>query len=300
MDTLYSDTSAAVKYGRRVTWTGLWSNVALAVLKVWSGIAGRSAAMVADGVHSASDLLTDAVVLAVIGASRRKADHDHTYGHGKIETFASLVIAALLIAVALGIGADAVDRIIKTAGGELLPRPGWIALAMAVGSIAVKEWLFHYTRRAGRKIGSTAMEANAWHHRSDALSSVATLLGIAGAMFLGEPWRILDPLAAIAVAVLILVMGCKMAHTSARELMEASLPEKELDHVADIISSTPGVLAYHHLRTRRNGMTRIASFHIKMDGDISLHEAHDIATDVENRLKAAYPDIIITVHMEPI
>lgn len=289
-----------VRYGRRVTWAGFWCNAGLSALKVWAGVVGRSSAMVADGIHSASDLLTDMVVLVVIGASRRKADHEHTYGHGKIETFATFLIAMLLIAVGLGIGAEGVGRIVQSLRGVELESPGWVALAMAFVSIAVKEWLFRYTRRAGERIGSSAMVANAWHHRSDALSSLATLAGIGGAMFLGVQWRVLDPLAAVVVSVLIIMMGVKMCRGAVGELMERSLPEAETDHLVDIISSTEGVLSFHHLRTRRNGSTRIIDVHVKMDGDITLHHAHDIATEVETRLKEAYDDTIINIHMEPL
>lgn len=286
--------------GRHVTLVGLWSNLALSALKILAGIFGRSSAMVADGVHSASDLLTDVLVFVVIGMSRRGEDSRHTYGHGKIETFSTFIIALLLAAVAVGLAVDGIGGVIDAFHGVVLPRPGWIALAMAIVSIAAKEALFHYTVAAGRRIGSAAMEANAWHHRSDAFSSLATLVGIAGAMFLGVKWRVLDPAAAIIVSILILVMSWKLAAAAVRELLEVSLPGEVTDKAAEIINATPGVKAFHHLRTRRNGNRNILDMHIKVDPTLSIVKAHEIATDVERRLRAHLgSDTLVNVHIEP-
>lgn len=288
-----------VRLGRHVTWVGFWTNAALSVLKILAGIFGRSSAMIADGVHSASDLLTDVAVLIVIGASRKKADNEHSYGHGKIETFVTFLIALLLGAVGIGILVDGVERGISFfKGGEIL-EPTWIALTMAIVSILTKEWLFRYTRTTARKIGSSSMEANAWHHRSDAFSSLATLAGIAGAMFLGPNWRFLDPLAAVVVSGLIIAMACNMAKTSIKELLETSLPKEESDRIVNIIETTPGVKDFHHLRSRSNGNTKIIDFHIKLDPNISLREAHDIASNVESRLKKEFGPAVVNIHMEP-
>ena len=288
-----------IRIGRHVTWVGFWTNAGLSVLKILAGIFGRSSAMIADGVHSASDLLTDVAVLIVIGVSRKKADSSHSYGHGKIETFVTFLISLLLAAVGIGILVDGVKRGIAFFKGTEIMQPTWIALAMAVVSIVTKEWLFRYTRSAARKISSTAMEANAWHHRSDAFSSLATLAGVAGAMFLGPDWRFLDPLAAVIVSALIIAMSCNMAKTSVMELLEASLPDKESDRIRDIIVSTQGVKDFHHLRSRKNGNTIIVDFHIKLDPDISLKDAHDIATEVENRIKEEFSPAVVNIHMEP-
>ncbi len=292
-------TSEEIRLGRKVTWVGFWSNTALSVFKIIAGVVGRSSAMIADGVHSASDLITDIAVIVVIGVSRKKADSSHSYGHGKIETFVTFLIALLLAAVGIGILIDGVKRAISFFDGGVLLQPTWIALAMAVISILVKEWLFRYTRSAARKISSSAMEANAWHHRSDAFSSIATLAGIAGAMFLGPGWRFLDPLAAVFVSILIVVMAYKMARTSVRELLEASLPKEESDKIINIIESTPGVKDFHHFRSRSNGNTKIIDFHVKLDPDISLKEAHDIATKIENRIKKEFDPAVVNIHMEP-
>ena len=288
-----------VALGRRATWVGFWANIGLSVLKVLAGIFGRSSAMIADGIHSASDLLTDVAVIVVIGVSRKKADSDHAYGHGKIETFVTFAIAVVLAAVGIGIGYDGAERAIESFKGAAIPQPGWIALAMAVASILVKEWLFRYSRSVARRIGSTALEANAWHHRSDAYSSLATLAGVAGAMFLGPQWRILDPLAAVFVSILIIIMAWGMAKQSVLELLETSLPAEETERIAGIIGSTPGVEGFHRLRTRRNGNTRIIDCHIQLAPGLTLEQAHDIATDVEHRLAAEFSPVTVNVHMEP-
>lgn len=285
--------------GRHVTWVGFWTNVGLSAFKILAGIFGRSSAMIADGIHSASDLLTDVVVLVVIGVSRRKADSSHSYGHGKIETFATFIIALLLGAVGIGIFIDGLERVIRSLGGETLPRPGWIALGMAVVSIIAKEWLFRYTMAAARRIQSSALEANAWHHRSDALSSLATTVGIAGAMFLGVRWRILDPVAAMFVSVLIVVMAWRLASGAVKELVEASLPREVTDRMKHIIVNTPGVKSFHELRTRRNGNRMIVDVHIKVDPQLTIVEGHDIATEVEVRLRDAFSPISVNIHIEP-
>lgn len=291
--------SEEVRLGRKVTWVGFWANTALSVFKILAGIFGRSSAMIADGVHSASDLLTDVAVLLVIGASRKKADTEHSYGHGKIETFVTFLIALLLGGVGIGILIDGVKRAVEFFEGGVILEPTWLALSMALISILAKEWLFRYTRSTARKIGSSAMEANAWHHRSDAFSSIATLAGIAGAMFLGPGWRFLDPMAAVVVSALIIAMSCKMAKTSIGELLETSLPKEESERISNIITSTPGVKYFHHFRSRSNGNTKIVDFHIKLDPEISLKQAHDIATEVENRIKKEFSPIVVNIHMEP-
>lgn len=293
------DTATEIKIGRHVTWVGFWTNIVLALTKIAAGILGRSSAMVADGVHSVSDLLTDIVVLVVIGASRRRADGDHAYGHGKIETFASFIISVLLALVGIGIFADGAVKVVASLQGAALPQPGWIALAMAVVSIVTKEWLFRYTRSAARRINSSSMEANAWHHRSDAWSSMATLAGIAGAMFLGAKWRVLDPLAAVFVSVLIVLMSWKLMKQSVMELLETSLPSDVIEPMMKIISSTPGVMRFHRFRSRRNGRSMIVDFHIKVDPDLTIVRAHDIASEVERRIRSAFGNVQVNIHIEP-
>lgn len=292
--------SKAVHIARHVTWVGFGVNAALGVLKVAAGIIGRSGAMIADGVHSFSDFVTDVIVIVFVTISHKKADHNYQYGHGKYETFAVMLISMLLAVVSVLIFIDGFHKIWRAIHGEILPSPGWIALVMAFVGIASKEWLFHYTKKAGEKIHSAAVIANAWHHRTDSLSSLATLFGIAGAMFLGQHWRVLDPLAAIIVSVFIFVVSYKIGMPAVKELLEVSLPKSLLLKIEKVIGTTTGVKAFHHLRTRRNGPCLILDFHIKVKPDISVAQGHAIATAVEHRLRSDIgSDMIVNIHVEP-
>lgn len=291
----------AVRVARHVTWVGFWWNALLGVAKVCGGILGRSNALVADGIHSFSDFLSDIIVLVMVGIARKKPDERYQYGHGKYETFATLLLSVVLLAVAVGIFADGCRNVVSALSGEVIPRPGVIALDLCVLSLVVKEWLYRYTRRAGERINSAAVVANAWHHRSDAFSSIATLVGVGGAMFLGEGGRVLDPLAAMVVAVMIAVVSVKMAIPAIKELLEIALPADVEERIREAIVSTPGVRAYHHVRTRRNGYSVIVEVHIKVDPDISVISAHDIASDVERRIRGVFDrdTSIVTTHIEP-
>lgn len=289
-----------VKVARHVTWVGFWINAALSALKIVAGIAGKSGAMVADGVHSLSDFITDIIVIIFFSVSRRKANANYQYGHGKYETFATMLIAMFLAFVAAAFFYDGAERVWLTLHGHQLPRPGMIALAMAFISIGLKEWLFHYTRRIGQRINSASVVANAWHHRSDSLSSVATLVGIAGAMFLGQRWRVLDPIAAMVVSVFIFVVAWRIGLPSVKELLEVSLPCDTTRKMWAVIGSTPGVEGFHHFRSRRNGNASILDFHIKVDPSTTVVQGHEIATTVERRLREHFGnDMIINIHVEP-
>lgn len=289
-----------VKVARRVTWVGFWTNAALAVMKIAAGIVGRSGAMVADGVHSLSDFITDIIVIVFVGVSRRKANANYQYGHGKYETFATMLIAMFLAFVAVAFFYDGAERVWHTLHGHQLPRPGMIALAMAIISIGLKEWLFHYTRRWGERIHSASVIANAWHHRSDSLSSAATLVGIAGAMFLGQLWRVLDPIAAMVVSVFIFVVAWRIGLPSIKELLEVSLPRDLTLKIWAVIGSTPGVEGFHHFMSRRNGNASILDFHIKVNPAITVVQGHEIATAVERNLRERFGnDMIINIHVEP-
>lgn len=297
---LLSSAENTVRTVRRVTLTGFWVNAALMVLKILFGIYGQSDALVADGVHSLSDFATDVVVLVFVGMAYKAADSDHPYGHGKYETLASLLIAVALIGVGVGIGWSGVKTIVAVAGGEVPARPDVWTLVVVILSIAAKEWLFRYTRGAGRKVGSTALQANAWHHRSDAISSVATLVGISAAYFMGTSWRVLDPVASVVIAGFIVWSGIGIARPSLGELLESGLPADVMAKIGDTVAATPGVRAYHRLRARRNGHSVIVDLHIKVDPDITVTRGHDIATDVEMRLHAVVgDDAIIGIHVEP-
>lgn len=300
-DTLYSsDDEQVVKAARRVTWVGFAINALLSVAKIVAGIFGRSAAMIADGVHSLSDFVTDIIVVIFMGFSRRKANADYQYGHGKFETLATMFIAFILGIVGVLFFIDGAEKVMMVASGGSLDAPTWPALTMAVVSILSKEWLYRYTRRVGERIHSTVVVANAWHHRSDAFSSFATLAGIAGAMSFGPSWRILDPLAAMVVSIFIFAVAVKIGKPAVMELLEVSLPAEVVDGMFRVIGATTGVRAFHHFASRRNGNKMIVDFHIKVDPDVTVEDAHAIASDVENRLKQSYgSDMLVTIHIEP-
>ena len=285
----------------RVTLAGSAVNLALTVFKFVAGLLGRSAAMTADAVHSLSDLLTDAVVLVFVHISSKPADRDHEYGHGKFETLASTLVGVALMVVAGGIIYHAGVSLAAWCRGAELPEPGLLALWAALVSILLKEGIFRYTAAMARRLGSPALEANAWHHRSDALSSVGTLVGIGGAILLGDRWTVLDPLASLFVAVLIIRVAWRLLRQNINELMEASLPEETEQEILQIVGSFPDVRDPHNLRTRRIGSHYAIELHIRMDGDISLTRAHARAHDVEQALKERFgADTHVTVHVEPV
>lgn len=283
-----------------VTLKGSAVNAVLIVLKFVAGFIGRSSAMVADAVHSLSDFISDAVVLVFIKIAGKPKDKSHDYGHGKFETLATLIIGILLIGAGIGLGINGVEAVVRSVNGEALPRPTFLALIVAVVSIVSKEWLYRYTVRVGRKLDSQAIMANAWHHRSDAVSSTGTLIGIAGAMFLGEKWRILDPIAAIVVSLLIIKTGYDVVKPCIAELLEASLPEEQEKEITDLITGVPGIAYIHNLRTRRIGNGIAVDLHAKMDGNLTLSEAHLKATAAENAIRKVFGEnSIINIHMEP-
>ena len=284
----------------RLTIIGSIVNLLLVIIKFIGGTLGRSTAMMADAVHSLSDFLTDIIVVVFVRISGKPQDDTHEYGHGKYETLATLIIGVILMFVGVKILIDSSLLISKAVNGEILPRPEMIALIVATISILAKEGLYHYTVFKGKSLNSKALEANAWHHRSDALSSIGTLIGIAGAMFLGEKWRILDPIAAIVVSALIIKVAVDIMKPCIDELLERSLPQTTENEITEIMTSTPGVKAMHHLRTRRIGNNIAVEAHIKMDKNLPLVDAHAIASNVENRLREKYgPQTHIGLHMEP-
>lgn len=285
---------------QRCTWVGFACNGVLSVLKILAGIIGHSGAMIADGVHSISDFLTDIVVIVFVGVSARGVNKVYRYGHGKFETFATFLIAVALAVVAIGLLYTSGTKVWSVlVDGKQLEAPGMIALWMAVVSILAKEALYQYTHHVGIDLKSMALEANAWHHRSDALSSIATLIGIAGAIFLGSKWTILDPIAGMAVSIFIVAVAVKLGKPAVQELLEVTLPEEDLDRIGSAIASVPGVKAYHNLRCRHNGNVHIIDFHIKVDGDLTVTAAHDIATAVEDHLRDELGNVIANIHIEP-
>ena len=272
----------------------------LVIVKFIAGILGHSSAMVADAVHSLSDFLTDVVVLVFVGVSARPQDPSHDYGHGKFETLATLFISLALAGAAIGIIVSGALKFASWLEGAELPAPGKLALWVALLSIAVKELMFQYTARKGRKLESSALTANAWHHRSDALSSIGTAVGIGGAVLLGGRWTVLDPLASIVVGAMLLGVAWKILRPSMGELTDESLPAATEDEIMDILRSAPGVTEPHNLRTRRIGNRVAIEAHIRLDGAMTLQEAHDRTSEIERKLKERFgTEALITLHMEP-
>lgn len=284
----------------KVTLVGGAVNVILLLFKFVAGIVGHSAAMVADAVHSLSDFVTDVIVLIFVRISSKPEDKDHEYGHAKYETLAMTIIGVALLLVAVGIVYSGLTKIIAWAQGEVLKAPGLMALWAALLSVVLKEAVYHYSMVEARKLNSQAVEANAWHHRSDALSSVGTAIGIGGAIFLGQRWAVLDPVASTVVGVLIIKVSVELLRNGIGDLMEHSLPEEVEDEILQLAASVPGVVEPHELRTRRLGNHYAIELHILMDGNITLCEAHEKASEVEDLLRAHYgSETHIAVHVEP-
>ena len=286
---------------QKVTLVGCLVNVALMVCKFIAGILGNSAAMIADAVHSLSDFVTDIIVLTFVSVSAKPQDKSHDYGHGKFESIATFFIGLALIAAATGIIITGIINLVDWARGANLEAPGKMALWAALFSIAVKEALYQYTAYNGKKLESQAVIANAWHHRSDALSSVAAAIGIGGAILLGDRWTVLDPLASVIVGLILLKVAIDLLRTSIGELTESSLPQDTEHEIEEIITSFADVSEPHNLRTRRIGNRIAIEAHIRMDGAVSLLEAHNRATDIEHKLKDRFgSETHVTIHMEPV
>ena len=285
----------------RITWLGAFVNLLLVAVKFAAGIAGLSAAMVADAIHSLSDLATDAIVIIFVKLSNKPADSDHDYGHGKYETFATLIIGTLLAIVGIGMMWGGGEKILDILSGTMIPIPGWTAFAAGIASIVAKETIFQYTMHAARRTHSNTLAANAWHHRSDALSSVGTCAGIGGAIILGNDWVILDPLAAVVVSVIVTVSALKIMRTAVNELLEKSLPENIERDIIDIVDEDPLLQHVHHLRTRAIGSIYTIDMHVRMPGDMTLSDAHRHTILLEQRLRQAYgKGTIINIHIEPL
>jgi cation diffusion facilitator family transporter len=266
-----------------------------------AGVFGHSAAMIADAVHSLSDFLTDIAVIVFVKLSSKPQDEDHDYGHGKYETLATTLIGLALLFVGALILINGAMKIWQVIHGVVLPTPGLVAFVAAIASILLKEWCFRFTMREGKRVHSEALEANAWHHRSDALSSVGTALGIGGAIALGKQWTVLDPIAAVIVGVLIVVTALKLLRTSLDELLEKSLPQQVEQDIEQIALSEPEVSELHHLRTRKIGSTIAIDMHVRMPGDMSLYEAHLHTSHIEEKLRRKYGrTTIISLHAEPL
>lgn len=286
----------------RVTLLGSVVNLLLLVFKFVAGVLGHSAAMIADAVHSLSDFVTDLIVIVFVKISSKPEDADHDYGHGKYETLASCIIGLALIVVGVMMGYNATVKIVDVVrNGTELASPAIIALAAAVLSIVLKEWMFRITRKVAREVDSPAVEANAWHHRSDALSSVGTAIGIGGAVLLGSKWAVLDPIAALVVSVFIVVQAAKILSDAIGQLMEKSLPRDVEQRICEIVYEEEGTSDIHHLRTRKIGSQISIELHVRMNGSLTLREVHGKSIAIEKRLRAAFGDsTYINLHVEPL
>lgn len=284
----------------KVTLAGSAGNAILVVLKFVAGVISHSSAMIADAIHSLSDFITDIIVLIFVGISARPQDRSHDYGHGKFETLASMFISLALLAAAIGIIVSGALKFTSWLNGEDLSAPGSLAMWVAIMSIIIKELMFQYTARKGKELSSPALTANAWHHRSDALSSIAAAIGIGGAVIIGGRWTVLDPLASIVVGAMLVKVALRIMKPSLGELTDESLSEETEEEIMETISSFKDVSEPHNLRTRRIGNRIAIEAHIRMDGNISLLQAHEITSEIEKKLKDRFgSQTIVTLHMEP-
>ena len=285
---------------QKITLWGAFCNIALTIVKFVAGILGGSTAMLADAVHSASDLVTDIIVIVFTRISGKGKDKGHDYGHGKFETLATVVVSLMLLVVGAEMIKSSYQQIRSAVEGNPLPAPEMIALWAAVISIFSKEFLYQWTVKVGKRLSSPVVIANAWHHRTDALSSVGSLVGIAGAIALGGEWTILDPLVGAVISIVIFVMAVKMSIPALAELTEASLPEKTEQKMLEIIRSVEGVRGVHELKTRLCGHYCIADFHIVVDPETTILESHETTVIIERKLREEFgEETQINIHVEP-
>jgi cation diffusion facilitator family transporter len=281
---------------RRVTWGALFANVTISAAKLAAGLAGGSQAVVADAVHSASDSVTDVAILVGVKYWSAPADETHPHGHGRIETLVSAGIGLVLVAVAGGI----VWHAIETLPEGHQDAPGWVAFAAAVTSLLGKEILYRWTVAVGRRIKSPALVANAWHHRSDGLSSVPAALAVLAVRLLGRDWAFIDHVGAVVVSLFILRAAWKITRPAFRELIDSGAPEEDLRRIREVAEAVDGVDDVHGLRTRYSGPGLLVDLHVRVDGAMSVRRGHDISEEVKSRLLAEGPDVIdVVVHLEP-
>lgn len=283
-----------------VTIIGSIVNFLLLVFKFFAGIVGNSSAMIADAVHSLSDFVTDIIVLIFVHLSNKPEDKGHDFGHGKYETLATAIIGILLLFVGFGILYSGGTKIYDALCGRPLQSPGMLALIAAIASIVLKEALYQYTVIYGKRYKSPSVIANAWHHRSDAFSSIGTAIGIGGAIILGPKWHVLDPIAAVIVSFFIIKVSLSLLKPCMEELLEKSLSDEIEKQILDATLSIPGASEPHDLRTRQIGNNYAIDLHILMDGNMTLTESHKIATEVEDKLKKMFgKNTYVSIHVEP-
>jgi len=280
---------------RNVTLVGLVVNVFLSLAQLIGGGVTHSQALIADGIHTLSDLASDVVVLVAAKMASKDADDDHPYGHGRFETVATVILGLALAGVAAGIGMSAIGRLMNP---ERLTQPAPLALLFAALAIVSKEGLYHYTMAVANRIDSKMLKANAWHHRTDAISSVLVALGVAGSVFLKIPW--LDSAAAILVAGIIFYMGARLILDSTMELVDTALDTEKTAEIKNFIATIEGVEHMHLLRTRKMGNTVLADVHLQVNSYLSVSEGHFIAENVIHKLRKKFPEMHdITVHIDP-
>jgi len=283
-----------------ITWIGMAINAVLTVFKLIAGFVGNSSAMIADGVHSLSDFISDIIILVFLKISGKGRDKDHDFGHGKFETMATFILSIILLIVAAEILSSGIHKTIDILNGAVVESPSMIAFVAAIVSIVGKEFCYQITAAVGKRVNSPAVIANAWHHRSDALSSIGSLIGIGFAMWLGHKWIILDPLMGCAISIAIFVVAIKMALPAMKELLDISLPDETENEIISIAESVKGVTDVHNLKTRRTGPSVIIDAHIMVDHTITIVEAHNIATELEKRLTDHFGiETQINIHTEP-
>lgn len=285
----------------KVTFIGAVVNVLLSIAKLVAGLLGNSTAMLADAIHSVSDLATDLAVVVFVRIASKPRDEDHDFGHGKFETLSSIIVGIALIGIGFGILRYGFFEIVAIVNGNSIPEPNMLAFWAAIVSIVVKEILFRYTIIRGKALSSPAVVANAWHHRSDAFSSIGTAIGIGGAILLGDNWRVLDPIAAIIVSVIVIKAGVEFVLPGVNELLEKSLPEDVEEEIIKIIRSNPGVCDPHNLRTRNIGTSYAIEVHVRLPGDMYVEDAHKLTQNIEYQIKERYGQRThIIIHVEPI
>lgn len=279
---------------RKVTLIGSAIDLLLGITKILVGLIAHSQALIADGIHSLSDLGTDLIVLYAAKQAHKEADENHPYGYGRIETLATVGLGITLITIAVGIAYDAVLRLNDP---DTLLQPGLLALAAATVSVIAKEWIYHYTIRVARRLGSDMLMANAWHSRSDAITSIVVVIGITGAMF---EYPYLDAVAAIAVSVMIVKIGVDLVRASSKELIDTALEPQEIDTIRKHISSVSGVRAMHMLRSRKSAGDAFIDVHVQVDPELSVSNGHQIAETVRQHLMDKVDKVTdVTVHIDP-
>ncbi len=292
---VHQQPSPDVSRGLRVTIVGMVANAFLIFFKLWAGILSGSQALVADGIHSISDLFSDCVVILGLKWGRKEPDEDHPYGHARIETISSLIVGIILILVGVGIAYNAVRSLVLHKTAQL----GGLALFAAGVSIVIKEALYWYTVSVGRHLKSPALIANAWHHRSDALSSVAVLLGV-GAAYLNPAWHGADAYAALVVTLFVGRVGGALVWSAFRELSDVAPDKATITDIFTYALCTEGVRQVHDLKARFSGSQIFVELHIVVDPDISVREGHDIARNVRRGLLRDHPDVTrVIVHVDP-